>query len=186
MIDESLITAYNGTNFTISKEDWVIDTDGTTTPVSVISYNNRKPAGGAENWEPCLAAWFNDNCTDCPHTVFDQLSHYGDVLVIGLGLGTIPEYIQRHKNYTSIDVVEDDQELVDHVDWLHDDINVIHTSDVEAYQGSKRYDLIIIECYGDTSEFASSGTMRINYTPQLKDADSIIICPFINLTYRNA
>jgi len=185
MINEALITEHDGTNFTISKKDWIIDTDGNTQKVSVIQYKNRMTAGGAENWEPCLSAYFND-CEECEaNTCFDNIA-YGDVLVIGLGIGAIPEYIQRNKNYTSIDVVEDDQELVNHVDWLHNDINVIHTSDVETYQGSKKYDLIIIECYGDISEFNSSGTMRVNYTPQLKDADSIIICPFINLTYRNA
>jgi hypothetical protein len=185
MIDESLITEYDGNNFTISKKDWVIDTDGNTQKVSVIQYKNRVTAGGAENWEPCLSAYFND-CEECTaNTCFDNIT-YGDVLVISLGLGLIPEYIQRNKNYTSIDVIEEDQQLIDHVDWLHNDINVIKVDDFETYQASKKYDLIIIECYGDRSEFNSSGTMRVNYTPQLKDADSIIICPFINLTYRNA
>ena len=108
MIDESLITEYDGNNFTISKEDWVVNTDGSTQEVSVIQYKNRVTAGGAENWEPCLSAYFND-CEGCnANTCFDNIT-YGDVLVISLGLGSIPEYIQRNKNYTSIDVIEEDQ-----------------------------------------------------------------------------
>ena len=184
MIDESLITPYEGTNFKVAKEDWVIDADGNTRAVSIFSFKNKYR--GYENHEPMVESYFND-CADCGNmtTCFDNLV-YGDVLIIGLGIGVIPEYIRQNKNYTSIDVVEDDQELIDYVDFLHEDINIISTSNCETYQGSKKYDLIILEYYHHTDQFNTPGTMRHNYVPQLKNSDSVMICPLINKVIENA
>jgi|TARA_R100000329_G_scaffold34034_1_gene31712 hypothetical protein len=190
MIDESLITPYEGTNFKVEKQNWVIDTDGNTRAVSIFSFKNKY--GGYENYEPMITSYFND-CPDCNdgdealnyNTCFNNLV-YGDVLVIGLGIGTIPEYIRRNKQYATIDVVEDDQELIDYVDFLHEDINIISTSDCETYQGSKKYDLIILEYYHHTDQFNAPGTMRHNYVPQLKNSDSVMICPLINKVIENA
>ena len=180
MINENLITEINATNFKVEKVD---NFNGSETPVSVLTFKNKY--GGQENHEPCLVSYFND-CEGCNvNTCFDNLV-YGDVLVVGLGLGTIPTYIQKFKNYDSIDVVEDDAELTAYVDFLHEDINIITTSDVESYQGSKKYDCVLIENYYHTDQFNSNGTMLHNYTPQLKDQDSVIVCALINKVYSNA
>tara|TARA_Y100000768_G_C23688098_1_gene545527 strand:+ start:28 stop:543 length:516 start_codon:yes stop_codon:yes gene_type:complete len=171
MINEEYLSVIDATNFKVTKPYGY----------SILEYKNRY--GGYENFTACLIGYFND-CDGCNYnTCFNNLV-YGDVLVIGLGLGLIPEYIRQNKNYTTIDVVEDDPELVEYVDYLHEDINIISTSDCEAYSGTKKYDLIILEYYGDVDDITPNKMTNL-YTPQLKD-DGVMIWPLTNKIIRHA
>ena len=71
---------------------------------------------------------------------------FDKILIGGLGLGLLPQYAKEVKNCSVIDVIENNQELIDYVDYLESPINVIK-GDALSYTPSKKYDLILIDLW---------------------------------------
>ena len=85
-----------------------------------------------------------ENCGIPSHGKLDGAT-WGDVLILGLGgFGVVPEYIKNQKQPTSIDVIEEYQEIIDYVTWLHSSINVIR-NDEWSFATLKKYDIIICD-----------------------------------------
>lgn len=71
-----------------------------------------------------------------------------NVLMCGLGLGTIAEWLVRNRN-CSIDVIENNNELItwtNNNNHLNPKINIIE-ADAINYTPTKKYDLIIVDVY---------------------------------------
>ena len=172
-IQENKIQEHTGTSFSITKVDGI----------SILKFNDRCTINNIEDYATIMLG----ECTNCEKVkeLYKDFT-YDKVLVLGLGLGLVPETLKVEKECSVVDVVDNNQELIDYVDFLHEDINIISTSNCETYQGSKKYDLIILEYYHHTDQFNTPGTMRHNYVPQLKNSDSVMICPLINKVIENA
>ena len=175
-INEDLISAYDGTNFEITKETKTSIEDGETQyTISNLKYK-----------QDVLHRYYNSiysakvkvgDCNDCGYdaSVFNGVV-WGDVLVLGLGLGAVPEYIKNVKSPTSLDVVEQDAEIVSTVDWLNSDINVI-THDEWSYDTSKKYDIIIADLWAEPDDISDDHkeTLENKYVNNLKTDGKIII-----------
>ena len=111
-INEDLISAHDGTNFEIIKETKTSIEDGETQyTISHLKYKS-----------DVLHKFYNSlytakikvgDCNDCGYDArcFNDVV-WGDVLVLGLGLGVVPSYIKDVKGPTSVDVIEEDAEIV--------------------------------------------------------------------------
>jgi hypothetical protein len=175
MIDESLISAHNGTNFVIEKvtkkdennNDYIISQFKYKQDVIHNKINSIKEAeiyvGGCNacGWDLTKAQY--DNAT------------WGDVLYLGLYMGLTPEYIYSNKTH-SIDVIESDQEIIDYVTWINNNINVIQ-HDEWTYATSKKYDIIICDLWAEPDDITQDHKTKLinNYTNNLKDGGKIII-----------
>ena len=69
------------------------------------------------------------------------------MLVVGLGLGLVPQELSEVNKCSKIDVLEIDQEIIDYIissGHLNSDINLIQ-GDIYNYTTTETYDLIIID-----------------------------------------
>ena len=124
--NENLIAAHNGTNFVVEKvEKQSSETDLYTmslfkykADVLHARYNHEIPTKNfvGEGGECC--GW------DVTAAQYTDVT-WGDVLYLGLYLGNVPDYIYKNKSVTSLDVVENDQEIIDYVTWMDNNITVI-------------------------------------------------------------
>ena len=165
MIDESLITEYSGTSFDVTKVNGVS---------RLIFAAN--PKHGIDNIERGAVVYTGD-CSDCG--AFNRLyvgANWGNVLVLGLGLGVLPQYIKENKNPTSIDVIDNNQELIDYVNYLHEDINIIK-AEAYSWTPNKNYDIIIDDLYWDESEVSNQDKQDLlnNYESSLNTGGRIIL-----------
>lgn len=175
-INEDLISAYDGTNFEIIKETKTSIEDGETQ--YTISHLKYKQDTIHRFYNSAASAKIKvGDCNDCGFDAsgFDGVV-WGDILVLGLGLGLAPQYIKNVKGPTSVDVIEEDAEIVSTVDWLHGDINVI-THDEWSYTTSKKYDLIIADLWAEPDDISDDHktTLVNNYSNNLKTGGKIII-----------
>lgn len=175
-INEDLISAYDGTNFEIIKETKTSIEDGETQ--YTISHLKYKQDTIHRFYNSVASAKIKvGDCNDCGFDAsgFDGVV-WGDILVLGLGLGLAPQYIKNVKGPTSVDVIEEDAEIVSTVDWLHGDINVI-THDEWSYTTSKKYDLIIADLWAEPDDISDDHktTLVNNYSNNLKTGGKIII-----------
>lgn len=176
MIDESLIPTHDGTNFEINKTDRHIDAD-TTEVVSELKYKT-----------DVIHRFYNKEITakikagDCNTCgggkIHDEYAGatWGDILVLGLGLGLLPEYIKINKSITSIDVIESDIEIINIVDWINSDINVINANEF-SHTLSKQYDIIICDLWAEPDDVSQDHKTNLvnNYSSNLKSGGKIII-----------
>ena len=166
MIDESLIQEHTGTSFSIEKIDGV----------SVMTFADNSNHKIDNNIRTALV--FAGDCTDCGayYNMYNG-ANWGDILVLGLGMGILPQYIKENKNPTSIDVIDNNQELIDHVDWIDNSINVIK-ADAYTYSTSKKYDIIIDDLYWEESEVTQQDKQDLvdNYRNNLNVNGRIIMC----------
>ena len=175
-INEDLISAHDGANFEIIKETKTSIEDGETQ--YVISHLKYKSDVLHKFYNSLYTAKVKvGDCTDCGYDAsgFDGVV-WGDILVLGLGLGLVPQYIKNVKGPTSVDVIEENAEIVSTVDWLHSDINVI-THDEWSYTTSKEYDLIIVDLWAEPDDISDDHktTLVNNYNNNLKTGGKIII-----------
>ena len=101
--------------------------------------------------------------------------------MIGIHGGFKAQYIIENKNVNSLDVVDDNQDLIDYIDYLSDDITVTHTANMLTHDSVKKYDLIIIQCYNWQDDYTSEvqNDLKTHYSTLLKDNGSIVV-PVIN------
>jgi len=175
--NENNISAHTGTNFVVEKltrkdenmEDYTISRFKYVQDVLHCKFNHEIPAklfagDGAEccGWD-VTAAQYNDVT-------------WGDILYLGLYLGKTPDYIYKNKSVTSLDVIEDDQEIIDYVTWIDNNITVIQ-GDEWTYTTSKKYDIIICDLWAMPSDItqAHKTSLLNNYTNNLKSGGKIII-----------
>ena len=76
-----------------------------------------------------------------------------------------------------MDVVDNNKELIDHVDWIDSSINVIE-ADAYSYSTDKKYDIIIDDLYWDESEVTQQDKQDLvdNYRDNVKVNGMIIMC----------
>ena len=140
-IDESKLNEHTGSSFTLKKNDGV----------SRLSFNETDWIDNADYY----ADIFLGKCEECPTSkaVYDGLS-YDKVLVGGLGLGLIPEYLKTVDNCSVVDVVESN-----------------HTPD-------KKYDLIIIDLWWKESDITEEikNTLKTKYLSHLNTDGRLVLC----------
>jgi len=103
---------------------------------------------------------------------------YNDVLIGGLGLGIIPYYLENFKSINTIDVVENNTDVVLATTTLNHlkKTNIIN-DDFYFYKANKKYDLIIVDLWWLKPKFFKSRKVDIqnNYKNNLKDGGKIYI-----------
>ena len=172
--DENLIAAHNGTNFVVEKETKYKNAEETYT-MSIFKYkadvwhsryNHETPS--AKYLGDCASCGWNEN-------TYDGVT-WGNVLYLGLYLGCTPEYIYQNKSATSIDVIEEDQEIIDYVTWINSNINVIQHNEW-TYTPNKKYDLILVDLWAMPTDITDDHRQLLlnNYSNHLKSGGKIIL-----------
>ena len=162
-IEESKINVYSGTSFNVTK------TDG----ISKIDFGDNKWIENADYYGEVLLG----DCENCEKVtaLYDGFS-FGKILIGGLGLGLLPEYAKSVKNCSVIDVIENNQELIDYVDFLDSPINIIK-GDALSYTPDKKYDLILMDLWceeGDVTQQIQDN-IKSNYNSHLETNGKILI-----------
>jgi len=165
MIDESLITEYNGTTFSVEKVDGVSQLTFANNSDHVIANIERG------------AVVFAGDCSDCgAYTALYENATWDNILVIGLGLGVLPQYIKENKSPTVIDVLDDNSDLISYVNFLDSNINIIE-GDAYTYTPNKKYDIIIVDLYWNESEVTAEMKTNLinNYSSHLESGGIIVL-----------
>jgi hypothetical protein len=95
--------------------------------------------------------------------VDDLTSDYSSALVVGLGLGVIPQWLANEKG-AIVDVVDQDIELINLINsynYLSDNISIIH-SDIFQYTQQKEYDLIVFDIWFDRDNITQEVQNTLN------------------------
>ena len=134
---DSTIQDYTGTNFSVYKRE-----EGET----IIKYNTSGDI--IENNEMYSKVMLGkcETCNPFYKNSFEGFT-YDKVLVVGLGLGLVPQELSEVNKCSKIDVLEIDQEMIDYTissGHLNSDINLIQ-GDIYNYTTIETYDLIIID-----------------------------------------
>lgn len=142
MVNEELISEYTGTSFSVAKVDGV----------STLTFAEGNAIENKEHYGKAFMGQGVDGDSETPTSrehfrLFENIPNYTNVLVLGLGLGTLPQYIKDNKDFVQvIDVVDNNQELIDYVNYLSTPINIIK-ADAYTYVPNKKYDLIIADLF---------------------------------------
>lgn len=142
MVNEELISEYTGTSFSVAKVDGV----------STLTFTEGNAIENKEHYGKAFMGQGVDSDSETPTSrehfrLFENIPNYTNVLVLGLGLGTLPQYIKDNKDFVQvIDVVDNNQELIDYVNYLSSSINIIK-ADAYTYVPNKKYDLIIADLF---------------------------------------
>ena len=134
---DSTIQDYTGTNFSVYKRE-----EGET----IIKYNTSGDI--IENNEMYSKVMLGkcETCNPFFKNSFEGFT-YDKVLVVGLGLGLVPQELSEVNKCSKIDVLEIDQEMIDYTissGHLNSNINLIQ-GDIYNYTTTETYDLIIID-----------------------------------------
>jgi len=134
---DSTIQDYTGTNFSVYKRE-----EGET----IIKYNTSGDIIENNEMYSKIMLGKCETCNPFFKDSFDGFS-YDTVLVVGLGLGLVPQELSEVNKCSKIDVLEIDQEIIDYTissGHLNSDINLIQ-GDIYNYTTTETYDLIIID-----------------------------------------
>lgn len=134
---DNTIQDYTGTNFSVYKRE-----EGET----IIKYNTSGDI--IENNEMYSKVMLGkcETCNPFFKNSFNGFS-YDTVLIVGLGLGLVPQELSEVNKCSKIDVLEIDQEIIDYTissGHLNSNINLIQ-GDIYNYTTTETYDLIIID-----------------------------------------
>ena len=174
--NETLITAHDASDFVVEKVTKV-NSDGDDYIVSGFKYK--------QDVIHCKFNWLNDGKIytgdgdslgwTLTGDQYDNVT-WGDVLYLGLYLGVVPDYIYNNKSVTSIDVVEESQNIINYVTWINSNINVIQ-HDEWTYTPSKTYDVIICDLWAEPDDISQDHKTSLvnNYNSHLKTGGKIII-----------
>jgi hypothetical protein len=145
---DSNIQDYVGTNFSVYRRE-----EG----VAIIEFNSTGfIVENLENYSEVLLGKCQ-TCNPFYKNSFNGFS-YDSVLVVGLGLGLIPQELSEVNKCSKIDVLEIDQEMIDYTissGHLNSDINLIQ-GDIYTYTTTEMYDLIIVDTIWDDREMSDS------------------------------
>ena len=181
IVNENLINVHNGAGFTVTKTSQVCEFDDSKSKpdAATITFQDDSVY---HNLDTEVTCWFGDNDACDYFTCWENITwENADVLMIGIHGGFKAQYIIENKNVNSLDVVDDNQDLIDYIDYLSDDITVTHTANMLTYDSVKKYDLIIIQCYNWQDDYTSEvqNDLKTHYSTLLKDNGSIVV-PVIN------
>jgi hypothetical protein len=111
---------------------------------------------------------------------------YGDILIIGLGLGMIVYPLLNDISVTSITIVEIDPEIIGYIGGIiksndiNSKVNIVEGDVFEYYKGITRetFDYIYFDYWDRLNEQAYSEMVTVKelYGGNLKDSNSIIHC----------
>ena len=161
-IQEELIKEYNGDTFVVAKIDGV----------SKMTFTNGDWIENKEYYGKILLG----DCEGCggisklyEDFVFDE------ILIIGLGMGLLPNYAKHIKNCSVIDVIEQNSELIEYVDYLDSSINIIE-ADAYSYTPTTKYDLILFDMWWKESDLTEDMLNNLSdaYVGSLNDGGKII------------
>tara|TARA_R110002020_G_scaffold140674_2_gene312342 strand:+ start:208 stop:726 length:519 start_codon:yes stop_codon:yes gene_type:complete len=162
-ITESKINAHSGTSFNVTK----------TAGVSKIDFGGNKWIENADYYGEILLG----DCKNCTkiNALYDGLS-FDKILIGGLGLGLLPEYAKSVKNCSVIDVIENNKELIDYIDFIDSDINVIE-GDMYTYNSNKKYDIIVVDLWWYENEITeqNKSDLLANWSDNLNAGGKIIL-----------
>ena len=179
-IKESKIKKYSGETFNVTKVN----------KVSRMTFSNgdwleNKEYYGKVFLGDCnscgaISKFYKDfvlgDCVNCKkinklykNAVFDK------ILIVGLGMGLLPNYAKHIKNCSVIDVIEKNKEVIEYVDYLDDSINIIE-ADAYDYIPLKKYDLIIFDLWWKEKDVTLKIKNSLNkiYKKALTDNGKII------------
>ena len=110
-------------------------------------------------------------------------TEYPKVLMSGLGIGVVPQWLCETKN-SLVDVVEIDTELINSVNsmnYLHENINTINAS-IYSYTTQLNYDLIYFDHWFFINEnnFESEKNSLVDRFAGNKNEESVIVFPVHN------
>ena len=162
-INENKIKEHSGTSFNVTK------TEG----ISKIDFGDGKWIENVDHYGKV----FLGDCNPCKKikALYNDFT-FDKILIGGLGLGLLPEYAKEVKNCSVIDVIENNQELIDYVDYLESPINIIK-GDALSYTPNKKYDLILIDLWWEEEDITQEiqDNIKNNYNSYLEDNGKIII-----------
>ena len=105
---------------------------------------------------------------------------FNSILIAGLGLGNIPYQLKNNSSCSTIDVVDNNQEIIDltmSAGYL-DGVNVIN-GDVFSYTPTQNYDIILLDvwlCPGCIENMeAEISTLVTKYLPFLNDGGFVYV-----------
>ena len=181
IVNENLINTHNGAGFIVTKTSQVCEFDDTQSKPDAATITFEDDAV-YHNLDTEITCWFGDN-EDCDYfTCWEGIDwENADVLMIGIHGGFKAQYIIENKNVDSLDVIDDNQDLINYIDYLSEDITITHTSNMLSYSSVKKYDLIIIQCYNWQDDYTDQvqNDLKTNYSTLLKDNGNIVV-PIIN------
>lgn len=97
-----------------------------------------------------LSCGENSIMTDLPSEAWLHLEFYnqaqGDILISGLGLGFILEFLLQKDGVNSITVVEKEQDVINMVAGRFPTVRIIH-ADIYAWEQDREYDVIWHDIY---------------------------------------
>ena len=162
-IVESKIKEHSGTSFSVTK----------TYGVSKIDFGDNKCIENVEHYGKV----FLGDCVNCIKitSLYNDFT-FDKILIGGLGLGLLPQYAKEVKNCSVIDVIENNQELIDYIDYLESPINIIK-GDALSYTPNKKYDLILIDLWWKEEDITQEiqDNIKNNYNSYLENNGKIII-----------
>ena len=165
-IEESKIKEHSGVSFSVTK------TEG----ISKIDFGDGKCIENIDHYGKV----FLGDCDPCTKikALYDGFT-FDKILIGGLGLGLLPQYAKAIKNCSVIDVVENNQELIDYIDYLESPISIIK-GDALLYTPNKKYDLILIDLWWEEKDITQEiqDNIKNNYSSYL-EANGKILIPLI-------
>ena len=153
-LDYDLIKSYEGMNFTIEKQCddvFFICRDGFYSEKRYLDFMIKKLTG-----------------------------EYKTALVVGLGLGIIPQWLANEKG-AIVDVIETDSELVEVINtlgYLSENIT-LSVDDAFNYKQDKEYDLIVFDIWFEKEKVTEEVQLELNKKYKAKQ----IYYPLINKLY---
>jgi spermidine synthase len=172
IIDENKIQEYSGTTFNVVKNNGV----------SKLEFTH---GGWVQNKEYYGRIMLGD-CEECLKIsdLYKDFS-YDKILILGLGLGLVPNYAKHVKNCSVVDVIDNNLELIDYVDYLDSSIN-IEKADAFTYTPDKKYDLILVDLWWGHEDITEEmlSNLENNYKSYLENNGRILI-PILYKSYKS-
>ncbi len=166
---DSTIQDYTGTNFSVYKRE-----EGET----IIKYNTSGDI--IENNEMYSKVMLGkcETCNPFFKNSFNGFS-YDTVLIVGLGLGLVPQELSEVNKCSKIDVLEIDQEIIDYTissGHLNSNINLIQ-GDIYNYTTIETYDLIIIDTIWYEHEMTDEdyGLLKSRLLPNINTGGALYV-----------